>query len=161
MISTLVYTETRDNLTYSTLTNCEANIKKRLISPKSFEFISDKVGESNLEKYNYKYLTDFSKNLIRNEGYGAKEIFVTVDYYSKNRMNAEIKDTAYCIYTMLHKDDYNHKPRLASVTVGDQTIDTNDTAWILNSVRMSSTKKTDIFFNKIKLLGKNISKVSY
>lgn len=76
-------------------------------------------------------------------------------------MNAEIKDTAYCIYTMLHKDDYNHKPRLASVTVGDQTIDTNDTAWILNSVRMSSTKKTDIFFNKIKLLGKNISKVSY
>lgn len=73
VISTLVYTETRDNLTYSTLTNCEANIKKRLISPKSFEFISDKVGESNLEKYNYKYLTDFSKTLLEMKGMGLKK----------------------------------------------------------------------------------------
>lgn len=163
-ISLYVIVSMKDDLTYTLITNCENNIRKHLISPNSFSFVSAGIAISSNTREPKEFF-DKKKNasynsLILKSGYIPQSYSVSIDYLSKNRFNAEIKNTAYCRYMLLSSSNSKTTPELVFLAVENKILSPQDFSWLIDTERIrrsDSQFKRSVWINKIKYSSEDIS----
>lgn len=155
-----ILVSTKDDMTYKLITNCEINIKNNLSSPSSFKPISVRVMDfgrtQEADTFINKSMTDYSKGLMRDEGYLAKSLFVTLEFDSKNTYNVDVRNIGVCEYNTLYKDSHTMTPNLTVVAIGGRTVsDKNgDPLHFLMTTKDISMLSSSfpVFMSKIKYL---------
>lgn len=163
-VTVYAITSTKDDLTYTLVTNCENNIRKHLISPNSFSFVSAGIAISSntrepKEFFNKKKNASYN-SLISESGYIPQSYSVSIDYLSKNRFNAEIKNTAYCRYMLLSSGKSETTPELVFLAVENKMFSPQDFSWLIDTERIrrsDSQFERSVWINKIKYSSEDIS----
>lgn len=89
---------------YAIFEECQSLVLKNLKSPSSYKLISAKIFDSTTELVRAdidKYIDsigNFNKKMISNKELSAHLKNVLINFDSKNPMNAEIRNSAFCIY---------------------------------------------------------------